>query len=98
MNEIIKKIENIISLFKDTVEKPWYKLYGNNVPHSIEYSKGSIYDSVKCASNKYPLYKAYTYFGKSCRYIKFNKEIINLSKSLKYIGAKKGGKNYYMYA
>lgn len=90
MNEIVKKIENIISLFKDTVEKPWYKLYGNNVPHSIEYSKGSIYDSVKCASNKYPLYKAYTYFGKSCRYIKFNKEIINLSKSLKYIGAKKG--------
>lgn len=90
MNEIVKKIENIISLFKDTVEKPWYKLYGNNVPRSIEYSKGSIYDSVKSSSNKYPLYKAYTYFGKSCRYIKFNKEIVNLSKSLKYIGVKRG--------
>lgn len=92
MNSILEKLESIIKEFKNDNDKPWYNLYGNNIPHTLEYPNGSIYEAFNNASNKYPLYKAYTYFGKNCRYIKLNKQIINLAKSLKYIGVKKGDK------
>jgi len=92
MNNVLQKLESIIKQFKDDNDKPWYNLYGNNIPHTLEYPKGSIYEAFNDACIKYPLYKAYTYFGKNCRYIKLNKQIINLAKSLKYIGVKKGDK------
>ena len=92
MNSILDKLESIIKQFKEENYKPWFNLYGNNIPHTLEYPNGSIYEAFYAASTKYPLYKAYSYFGKNCRYIKLNKEIINLAKSLKYIGVKKGDK------
>ena len=92
MNSILEKLESILKEFKQENDKPWYNLYGNNIPHTLEYPKGSIYDALNNACTKYPLYKAYSYFGKNCRYIKLNKQIINLAKSLKYIGVKKGDK------
>lgn len=92
MNYILEKLEFIKNGFKDDSDKPWYNLYGNNIPHTLEYPNGSMYDAFKDAANKYPYYKAYTYFGKNYNYKKLNKQIINLSKSLKYIGVKKGDK------
>ena len=92
MNNLLEKLENIIKQFKEDNNKPWYNLYGNNIPHTLEYPKGSIYDAVNDACIKYPFFKAYTYFGKDYRYIKFKKQITNLAKSLKYIGVKKGDK------
>ena len=89
MNNIL---ENIINIFKENDDKPWYNLYGNNIPHTLEYPRGSIYEAFYNTSTKYPLYKAYSYFGKHCRYIKLNKQITNLAKSLKYIGVNKGDK------
>jgi len=91
VNYLLEQFDKLINIFKEE-DKPWYKLYGNNIPHTLEYNEGSIYDAFCEASKKYPLYKAYSYFGKNCRYNKLNKQIINLSKSLKYIGVKKGDK------
>lgn len=92
MNNMLEKIENIVKDFKDTIERPWYNLYGNNIPHTLLYHHGSIYEAFLDAKNKYPNYKAYSYFGKTCKYKKLDKQIIRLAKSLKYIGVKKGDK------
>ncbi len=90
MNYIVDKIENLIRLIRKDDEKPWYNLYGNNIPHTLSYNEGSIYDAFYEASKKYPLYRAYNYFGKTKRYIELNHQIINIAKSLKAIGVKKG--------
>lgn len=92
MNYILEKLELIKNMFKEEEKKPWYNLYGNNIPHTLEYPNGSMYDAFKKTALKYPYYRAYTYFGKKCNYTKLNKQIINIAKSLKYIGVKKGDK------
>lgn len=93
MNYLLEKLDNIKKLFKEwNDEKPWYNLYGNNIPHTLEYPNGSMYEAFNNAVKKYPHYKAYTYFGKTYNYKTLNKQIIRLAKSLKYIGVKKGDK------
>lgn len=89
MNYLLDKIEDLISYVKGKDEKPWYNLYGNNIPHTLDYPDGSIYEAFLDASKKYPLYKAYNYYGNSKRYFELNKQIINIAKSLKAIGIKK---------
>lgn len=82
-------LEKLSKLINNTI-KPWYKLYGNNIPHTLNYSEGSMYDAFLDAEKKYPFYKAYNYFGKKVRYKNLNKQIIECAKSLKAIGIKKG--------
>ncbi len=89
MNYLIDKIEDLISYVRGKDEKPWYNLYGNNIPHTLNYPNGSIYEALEAASKKYPLYRAYNYYGKTKRYFELNKQIINIAKSLKAIGVKK---------
>ena len=87
----INKILNLIINNNDNKNKEsWYDLYGNNVPPKLEYPEGSMYKAFYKTCKKYPRYRAYKYYGKSCNYIKLNKKIVNAAKSLKAIGVKKG--------
>lgn len=92
MNRIINYIKNIFKINKKNIEeeKPWIDLYGNNIPHTLDYEMGSMYDAFYKAMKKYPKYKACTYYGKTLNYNEFNAEIIKAAKALKALGMKKG--------
>lgn len=92
MNRIINYIKNIFKINKKNIEeeKPWVDLYGNNIPHTLDYEMGSMYDAFYKAMKKYPKYKACTYYGKTLNYTEFNAEIIKAAKALKALGMKKG--------
>ena len=92
MNRIINYIKNIFKINKKNIEeeKPWRDLYGNNIPHTLDYEMGSMYDAFYKAMKKYPKYKACTYYGKTLNYTEFNAEIIKAAKALKALGMKKG--------
>lgn len=92
MNRIINYIKNIFKINKKNIEeeKPWIDLYGNNIPHTLDYEMGSMYDAFYKAMKKYPKYKACTYYGKALNYTEFNAEIIKAAKALKALGMKKG--------
>ncbi len=87
---IINKIINFFRVKEDI--KPWYSLYGNNVPPKLDYPTGSMYDAFLEAAKKYPNYKAYTYFGKSKSYKVLRKQVTEAAKSLKALGVKRGDK------
>ena len=92
MNRIINYIKNIFKINKKNIEeeKPWIDLYGNNIPHTLDYEMGSMYDAFYKAMKKCPKYKACTYYGKTLNYTEFNAEIIKAAKALKALGMKKG--------
>ena len=92
MNRIINYIKNIFKINKKNIEeeKPWIDLYGNNIPHTLDYEMCSMYDAFYKAMKKYPKYKACTYYGKTLNYTEFNAEIIKAAKALKALGMKKG--------
>ncbi len=86
-------ISKIIDFLKIEVEdKPWFDLYGNTVSPTLDYPSGSMYQAVLKAVKKYPLYRAYTYYGKHYRYATFNDQIKEVAKSLKALGVTKGDK------
>ena len=90
MNFINKILNLIINNNDNNNKESWYDLYGNNVPPKLEYPEGSMYKAFYKTCKKYPRYRAYKYYGKSCNYTKLNKKIVNAAKSLKAIGVKKG--------
>lgn len=68
---------------------PWLKNYGN-IPHTLEYFSGSMYDFVKATAIKYPSFTAFTFFGKKTSYKQFLKKIEYTAKALVRLGVKKG--------
>ena len=67
---------------------PWFKYYGD-VPHTLEYPKGSIVNYLKETSVKnYPEYIAVEYFDRSWTFNEFYKEIKICARALKNIGVK----------
>lgn len=89
MNFLLDRIDDLVNLFKKDDDKPWYDFYGNNIPHTLDYPEGSIYEAFHNAAKKYPLYKAYSYYGKTKRYIEMDRQVVEIAKSLKSIGIKK---------
>ena len=69
---------------------PWLKLYGKNHKKSLKYSRGSMYDLVRDAAEKYPDELAYDYFGNRVNYGAFLATIDRAAASLVSLGAKKG--------
>jgi len=84
---LVSKLLKLLNIEKEN--KPWYDLYGNNVPHTLEYPDGSMYDVIKKISKKHPQYKAYVYFGKAYRYFEFKLQIKEAARSLKAMGVEK---------
>ena len=57
MNFLFDRIDDLINIFKRDDDKPWYDFYGNNIPHTLDYPEGSIYDAFHDTAKKYPLYR-----------------------------------------
>ena len=75
----------------NNVKTPWYKNMGD-VPHTIEYHQGSIYDAVCAIAEKYPNNVAFDFMGKATTYKRFVQQVENCAKSLKILGICKGDK------
>ncbi len=68
---------------------PWLKNSGD-VPASLTYSEGSIYDAVNEIAEKYPDYIAFDFMGSSTAYSEFIKKIREAAAALKALGVQKG--------
>lgn len=71
------------------VKAPWLDHIGD-IPATLEYPEGSMYDAVKEAADKYPDYIAFDFMGKSTTYKTFIEKIETCAKSLKTIGVREG--------
>lgn len=72
-----------------TAKAPWLKHTGD-IPSTLEYPTGSMYDAVKEAADKYPDKIAFDFMGKSTTYKAFLEKIEVCAKSLKTIGVREG--------
>ena len=71
------------------VKAPWLKNYGD-VPATLEYHTGSLWDKVEDICNAYPDFIAYDFMNKSTKYKKFREDVIQCAKALKTIGIREG--------
>lgn len=76
-----------LKLNKD--DYPWYDFYGD-VPHHLEYPKGSMVDVLMDTVLKYPDNDAIEYFNNKYTYKELMDNVIDCAKSLKTIGVKEG--------
>lgn len=70
-----------------SVKTPWLDYLGD-VPASVDYPEGSMYDAIEAIANKYPKQIAFDFMGKSTTYRQFLNEIQNCAKSLKTLGVR----------
>ncbi len=68
---------------------PWFNNYGD-VPHTLDYHKGTMWDSVEDIAKKYPDYIAYDFMGKTTKYKDFANQVHECAKALLALGVKKG--------
>jgi len=71
------------------VKAPWLDNYGN-VPKTLEYFDGSLYEAVCKTANEFPDYVAFDFMGKKTKYKRFITEISDCARALTAIGIKKG--------
>ncbi len=74
---------------KITAKAPWLNHIGD-IPATLEYPEGSMYDALKEAADKYPDMIAFDFMGKSTTYKVFMEKIETCAKSLKTIGVREG--------
>jgi len=70
-------------------KKPWLKYYGD-IPHTIDYPQGSMYNLVMEAVEDNPEKIAYDFMGKETTYSEFRDQINQCADSLAALGLKKG--------
>lgn len=68
---------------------PWYKFYGE-VPHHLDYFKGSMTEYIMETALKYPNIYAISYYNNKITYKELIDKITECAKSLKTIGVKEG--------
>jgi len=76
----------------ETVTKaraPWLKHYGD-IPKTLDYFKGSMWELVESIAKKYPKYIAYDFMGSKTTYQDFAKSVELCARSLKAIGVREG--------
>ncbi len=71
------------------VKAPWLENYGE-VPKTLEYSHGTLYEEVCKTANKYPNFVAYDFMGKKTRYNILLTQINICANALAALGIKKG--------
>ncbi len=69
----------------EQTKAPWLNNYGD-IPATLEYPTGSMYDSVAEIAEKYPDYIAYNFMGRNVTYSRFLREVNVCAKALKSIG------------
>lgn len=70
---------------------PWINNLGD-VPATLDYFQGSMYEAVEKIAQKYPEYIAYDFMGRSTTYKKFVEQINLCARALKAIGIREGDK------
>lgn len=74
-----------------TVKTPWKKNLGD-VPFTMEYFDGSMYEIVEEIGNKYPNYVAFDFMGRSTTYRELLKNVEQCAKSLSMLGIRENDK------
>jgi len=74
-----------------TVKTPWLANYGD-VPATLNYPRGSMWNAVEAIVAKYPDYIAYDFMGTSTTYRRFAAEVELCARALKAIGVRSGDK------
>ncbi len=74
-----------------TVKTPWIEHLGD-VPATLDYFKGSMFDKVKWIAEQYPDNVAFDFMGKSTTYHELIREIEKCAKALKTIGIRENDK------
>ena len=72
-----------------TAKTPWIDYLGD-LPASLEYFDGTMFDAVCEIAKKYPDYVAFDFMGKPTKYKKLIEQIENCAKALKTIGIREG--------
>lgn len=73
------------------IKAPWLENYGD-IPHTLEYFDGTMYQAVKLAKDKYPNFVACDFFGKKTTYKKLVCKIESTARALLASGIKSGDK------
>lgn len=73
----------------EQVKAPWLNNYGD-VPHTLEYKQGSMWDAVNDIAEQYPNYVSFVFMGKKTLYSAFVKQVNDCAKALKSIGIREG--------
>ena len=71
------------------VKTPWIKSWGN-IPGSLDYFRGTMFESIKQTAEKYPDNIAFDFMGKNTTYKDFIKSVERCAKALCSIGIKEG--------
>ena len=86
MGKVNDYINKLISFIKNekpiNKEKPWLKYYGD-VPESLNYFNGSMYDYLKDTASKNEKRSAYSYYGNEVTFKSFMKKIDRVASALK---------------
>ncbi len=67
------------------VKAPWLKNYGD-VPPTLEYPEGTLWDTVEETARQYPDLIAYSFMGRKTTYRRFAEEVHLCARALKRIG------------
>ncbi len=73
----------------ENVKAPWLNNYGD-VPHTLEYKQGSMWEAVLDVVDAYPDYTSFVFMGKKTKYSDFARQVDDCAKALKNIGVKEG--------
>ena len=74
-----------------TAKTPWKDHLGD-VPFTLDYFEGTMYEKVEAVAKKYPNYIAFDFMGKSTTYKEFTKSVELCAKSLSMLGIRENDK------
>jgi len=75
----------------ETVKTPWFRNYGD-IPHTLTYHDGTMWEAVRDVALQYPDYVAYHFMGKNTTYRDLVSQIEDCAKALKALGIREGDK------
>ena len=73
-----------------SLEKPWFRFYPKEVPHSIDYPNITLSEALKESAQKFPDNPAIIYFGKRISYRELDELVDKFATALQDMGVKKG--------
>ena len=85
MNRQVTKNNKLIFDIPEGVKMPWKGQLGD-MPLTLEYTNGSMYDKLEETANKYPNYTAFDFMGKKTSYKQLIENVNQCAKALRTIG------------